>query len=78
MTDQYIFICLVFFGGGGGGVIGPLDIFHSYGNVTITIEGLQIVTYAWHSWPLNSEGSLACNTYCDAGHPFIMVISEDP
>ena len=36
-----------------------------------------ILTYTRHSWPLNSEGSLACNTYCDAGHPFIMVISED-
>ena len=23
-------------------------------------------------------GSLACHTYCDTGHPFIMVISEDP
>ena len=24
------------------------------------------------------EGSLACHTYCDMGHPFIMVISVDP
>ena len=24
-----------------------------------------------------SEGSLECHTYCDTGHPFIMVISED-
>ena len=32
----------------------------------------------WHSWPLSSEGSLACHTYCDTGHPFILVISEDP
>ena len=24
------------------------------------------------------EGSFACHTYCDSGHPFIMVISEDP
>ena len=30
------------------------------------------------SWPLTSEGSLACHTYCDTGHPFIMVITEDP
>ena len=35
-------------------------------------------SYARHSWPLSSEGSLACHTYCDTGHPFIMVISEDP
>ena len=31
----------------------------------------------WHM--LGTHGhSLACNTYCDTGHPFIMVISEDP
>ena len=34
-------------------------------------------TYARHSWPLSSEGSLVCHTYCDKGHPFIMVIFED-
>ena len=28
-------------------------------------------------WPmLVSEGSSACHTYCDTGHPLIMVISE--
>ena len=32
--------------------------------------------YRW--WPLSSEGFLACNTFCDTGHPFIMVILEDP
>ena len=31
-----------------------------------------------YSYPLRSEGYLACHTYCDTGHPFIMVISEDP
>ena len=36
------------------------------------------ITYARSTWPLSSEVSLACNTYCDTGHPFIMVISEDP
>ena len=45
---------------------------HHYG------EGLQILTYTRHSLPLSSEGSLACHTYRDTGHPFIMVISEDP
>ena len=53
-------------------------IFHSYGDVTIAGEGLQILTYARHSWPLSSEGSLMCHTHCDTGLPFIMVISEDP
>ena len=27
-------------------------------------------------WPLSSEGSLACHTYCDTWHPFMMVISD--
>mgnify|MGYP003690142205 CR=1 FL=1 len=27
---------------------------------------------------MSSQGSLACHTYCDTGHPFKMVISEDP
>ena len=52
-------------------------MFHSYGDVAITSEGLQILTYARHSWPLSSKGSLACTPYCDTGHLFIMVISED-
>ena len=53
-------------------------IFHSYGDVTIAGEGLQILTYARHPWPLSSEGSLMCHNHCDTGLPFIMVISEDP
>ena len=55
-------------------------IFQSYGDVTITGEGLQILTYMYArpSRPLSSEGSLACHAYGDTRHPFIMVISEDP
>ena len=53
-------------------------IFNSYGNVTITSEGAQILTFARHAWPLSFEGSLACHTYFDTGHPFIMNTSEDP
>ena len=53
-------------------------IFHSYGDVTIADEGLQILTCARHSRPWSSEGSLTCHTYGDTGLPFIMVISEDP
>ena len=45
-------------------------IFHSYGDVTISGEGLQFLIYARHSWPLSSEGSLSCHTYCARGHPF--------
>ena len=29
---------------------------HSYGDVMITGEGRQILTYVRHSWPLSSEG----------------------
>ena len=40
-------------------------ILHSFGDVTITCEGLQILTYARALRTLSSEGSLACDTYCD-------------
>ena len=46
-------------------------IFRSYADFTMTGEGLQILTHAWHSWPLSSEGSLECHTFFDTGHPFI-------
>ena len=68
------FFCLLFV----WGFWSHSRIVHSYGDVTITGEGLQMLTYARYSWPLSSEGSLACHAYCDTGHPFIMVISEDP
>ena len=51
-------------------------IFHSYEDITITSKELYILSYARQSWPLSSEGSLACHTYCDSGHLFIMVISS--
>ena len=50
----------------------------SCGNDNVAGEWLQILAYARHSWPLSIDGSLACHTYCDTGHMFIMVISEDP
>ena len=55
-----------------------VSLCHLYGEVTITGEGLQILTYAQHLWPLSSEDSLACHTYWDTGHLFIMIVSEDP
>ena len=58
------------------GVYRPTRAFFTH--IFITGEVLQILTYARHLCPLSSEGSLACHTYCDTGHPFIMVISEDP
>ena len=62
-------ICFVFVCFGG---------FHSYGDVTITGEGLQILTFARHSWSLSSEGSLSCHTYCDTGHLFINLTEVRP
>ena len=38
----------------------------------------MIIVIIKHLWPLSSGGSLACHLYSDPGHPFIMVISEDP
>ena len=56
------------------GVFRPTqEFFHPIGDVTITGEGLQSLTYARHLLPLNIEGSLACHTY----YPIKMVISED-
>ena len=53
-------------------------IFHSFGDVTIAGEGLQILTYARHLWPFSSESCLAYHIYCDTGNLFIINISEDP
>ena len=44
-------------------------LFHSYGDATIRVEGLQILTYTRHSWPLSIEGPLVCHTNCDTEHP---------
>ena len=35
----------------------------SYKDLSVTGKRLQSLTYARHSWPLNSERSLACHTY---------------
>ena len=60
------------------GVFVPLENFSLIWRRTIAGEGLHILTYARHLWPLRSEASLACHTYCDTGHLFTMVTTEDP
>ena len=40
-------------------------LFHSYGDVPITGEGLLMLTYPRNPWTLSSEGSLACHTFYD-------------
>ena len=62
LTFVFNVVCLGFF-------LSHLRIFYSFGDVTIAGEGLQILSYARHSWPLIREGSLVCHTYCDTGHP---------
>ena len=66
-----LFVCLFVWG-----LSSHSRIFHSYRDVTITSEELQMLTYARPSWPLTSEGSLKCRTYHDMGHPFRMVNSR--
>ena len=53
-------------------------IFHTYWDVFISGEELQIFTYAQHSRSLSVRIFLACHIYCAMGHLFIMVISENP
>ena len=43
-------------------------MFLSYVDSSIFGEGLCILTYTRHSWPLSSDGSIACCTYCNM-HP---------
>ena len=59
------YVCLVF--------SSHSRIFHLYGDVTITGEGLQILTYARHSWPLSSEGSLGATPTVTRGIRLIKV-----
>ena len=56
------------------GFILPLENF----SLIWRLQHYQILTFVRLSWPLSHEGSLACHTYYDTGHSFIMVISEDP
>ena len=51
-------------------------IFHSLRDVTNAGEGLQILTFARHLWPLSNESSLAYLMW--HGDSFIMAISEKP
>ena len=64
LISNRLFVCGVFCG-----FSYNLRIFHSYGDVTITGEKLQILTYARHLWQLNSKRSLVCHTYCNTRHP---------
>ena len=59
----------------------PLEFFThmDYRDVTLAMKSCKFWSMLGiYSWPLSSEGSLACHVFCDTGHPFIMVISEVP
>ena len=58
--SSFVFFCLVIWS-----LSSHSRIFHWYGDVTIAGEGLQILTYARHSWRIIS----------DMGYTFIMVFS---
>ena len=53
-------------------------ILHSYEDVPITGEGLPILNYARHLWPLSSRVLQHASHTCHTRHLFIMVIFEDP
>ena len=54
-----------------------MTIFGGVGGLGLSSQS-KFFQWFLKSWNfLSNEGSLACHTYCDTGHPFIMVISED-
>ena len=63
----YCFVCLF-------GVFRPNRKFFTH----LETSPLPVKGYKFWPWPLISEGSLACHTYCDTRRPLIIVISEDP
>ena len=56
----------------------PNNKIESYGDVNIAGEGLANVDLCSALVAIEQYGLLVCHTYCDTGHPIIMVFSEDP
>ena len=65
-TSRCLFVCLGFFV--------PLENF----SLIWRLHHYRWMAPNFYLHSMSSEGSLACHTYCDTEHPFIMVISEDP
>ena len=64
-----LFVCFL-------GFFVPIEKFFSHMETTpLPVKGCKLRPVC-HSWPLGSEGSLTCNTYCDMEDPFIMVITK--
>ena len=55
-----------------GGFI-PNENFSLIGDITIAGEGMEMFTYARHSWPMSNEESLTCHTFCDIREDCIIV-----
>ena len=70
-ADRVLIVCLF-------GIYRPTREFFTHMETSpLSVKGCKILTYARHSWPLSTAGSLACHTYSDVGNPFIMVISDE-
>ena len=54
------------------GVFVPFENFHSFWRRHNYRWSAANLTYARHSRPLSSEGSITCHTYCDTGQLFII------
>ena len=55
-------------------VFRPIRNFFTYLEMTVIVEGLQILAHTGHVWSLSSKGSLACHTHCDMEQDLIMFI----
>ena len=69
--SYFLYVCLFY--------CVPLENFHSFGDVTIAAEGLQFFTNARHvQLAIEQWGFLSVPHLLWQGHPFNIVISEDP
>ena len=70
--NVYLFVSCLWF-------LSHLRIFHSYGDVTITVKAANFDQYSTRLMTIERWGFfLACQTFCATAQPFIMVVSEDP
>ena len=65
---SFLFVCL-------------FGVLHSNRKLFTHMETSPLPVKGFKFWQMicthSSEGTLACHNYCDTGHPFIRVISED-
>ena len=61
--SEYVFVCLFWW------FHHTRELFTPMETIPISVRDGNFAN-AQYSWPLSSEGSMACNTYCDTGHPW--------